>query len=177
MTNKAKQKIIDYAKELYTSYDADGSKLYSLREISTKIKQKFNKEYNYSTVGNWAKKFAWNKLNEKIKQQSISKAQNVKFTAEEQIIEKESDLLAEIYKYAEQGTKLGYREIFAILDKNQTPVTDVNIRDLISLIKLNTDIIFRINDIPEVFGVKTVAEIDYSKLSKSTLKKLESELG
>ncbi len=149
MTNKAKQKIIDYAKELYTSYDAQGNKLYSLREIEKKILHKHNKKITHTTVRSWATKYAWNKLNEKIKQQSISKAQNEKFSSEEQMIEKESDLLAEIYKYAEQGTKLGYREMFAILDKNQISTTEVSIRDLISLIKLNTDIIFRINDIPE----------------------------
>ena len=152
---KQKQKIIDYAKELYTSYNADGTKIYSLNNISAQIQQKFSKKIHSTTVLNWAKKYDWNKINEKIKQQSIQKAKEDKFSVDEKIVEKESDLLAEIYKYAEQGMKIGYREIFEIFKENGNPVSDTQIRDLMTLVKMNTEFIFRINDIPESIKIIT----------------------
>ena len=37
-----KEEIIEYAKELYLTPNEEGKHQYSLREISTKIQQKFN---------------------------------------------------------------------------------------------------------------------------------------
>ena len=161
---KEKQKIIDYAKKLYTSYDSEGRKEYSLREIEKKILQKYNKKITHTTVREWSNKYDWNKINEKIKQQGIQKAKDEKFSVDEQIIEKESDVIAEIYKYAEQGMKIGYREIFQIFKKGGVPISDTSVRDLIALVKMNTDIIFRINEIPEKSD--TTTQIIFQNVSK-----------
>jgi len=144
---KNKQKIIDYAKSLYTQYNSEGKKLYSLRDIEQKITQKFHKTFTYRTVKNWAEKYDWNKLNEKIKQQSIEKAEEKKFTKEEQLIEKESDKLAKDYKNAETLANIGYKIVIEAYDGKEHSL--ISVRDAMTAIKIGTDIKFRIMEIPE----------------------------
>ena len=57
-----KEEIIEYAKELYLTPNKDGNHQYSLREISTKIQQKFNTEVHYTTILNWIKKHDWERI-------------------------------------------------------------------------------------------------------------------
>lgn len=144
---KNKQKIIDYAKLLYMQYDSKGKKSYSLRDIEQKISQNFHKTFTYRTVKNWSEKYDWNKLNEKIKQQSIEKATEEKFTKEEQLIEKESDKLAKDYKNAEKLADIGYDVVIEAYDGKECSL--ISVRDAMTAIKTGTDIKFRIMEIPE----------------------------
>jgi len=144
---ESKQKIIDFAKELYLQYDNEGNKVFSLRDIATKIIQKFDKKLTAQTVKNWADKKDWNKINAKIKQQSIIKAKDAKFTADEIVIEKESDKLAKTYKYAEQLENIG----FDIATKSYSGQEHalISFDQSLRAIKLGTDIKMRIMEIPD----------------------------
>lgn len=172
---KSKQKIINYAKSLYTQYNSEGKKLYSLRNISAKIQLKFSKKYHNTTILEWSKKYDWNKLNEKIKQQSIEKATEEKFTTEEKLIESESDKLAKDYKNAENLANVGYSVVIEAYKGKECSL--ISVRDALTAIKTGTDIKFRIMQIPESsLMITKLKEIDYSKLSSKTLKKMQSEL-
>ena len=54
--------LIEYTKNLYLTPDADGSHLYSSRDISTQIRQKLDKSIHHSTITNWAKEYGWEKM-------------------------------------------------------------------------------------------------------------------
>ena len=141
-----KKTIQNYAEELYSEYDSEGKKIHSLREIIELIKQKFNKNYTHCTIRNWAAKFGWDESNAAIKQLSISKAVDEKFTTQEKIIETKSDEMAKDYKNAQQLANVGYK---IVLDAYQGKEHEIiKVRDAISAIKLGTDIKFRILDIP-----------------------------
>lgn len=133
---------------MYCEYDAECKKRFSLREISTAIAQKFNKKVNYSTVGNWAKKYDWDKVNEKIKQQSILKANNEKFSTQEKLIEAESDKLAIDYKNAETLANNGFAIMAeAYTNKKEHPI--ISVKDALTAIRIGTDIKFRISGLPQ----------------------------
>jgi len=166
---KNKQKIIDYAKSLYTQYDSEGKKPYSLRNIELKISQKFHKKFTYRTVKNWAEKYNWDKLNEKIKQQSIEKATEEKFTKEEQLIEKESDKLAKDYKNAETLANIGYKIVIEAYSGSECAL--ISVRDALSAIKTGTDIKFRIMEVPEKSG-----DLKGIILSKKQIKNINNAL-
>lgn len=144
---KSKQDIIDFAQKLFLEYDSNGKKVNSSRAISAAIQQKFRKKVHDTTVLNWAKKFDWTGLNERIKQQSIEKATEEKFTKEEQLIEAESDKLAEDYKNAENLAKIGFA-IAANAYKEQKHSL-IDFKEALAAIRLGTDIKFRIADMPE----------------------------
>jgi len=148
--NKEKKKIVEFAKELYISYDSDGKRLYPFRTISSKIKLKFDKQVHFSTIINWSKKFDWDKLNDRIKQQSIEKAKDNDFTKEEQLVEQESTKLAKDYKNAENLANVGFGIVFEAYKGNKSKNNLINVRDGLSAIRLGMDIKFRINDIPEL---------------------------
>ena len=139
-------KIKDFAKDLYLQYDEDGTKSFSLREISTEILQKFNKKIHFSTIKNWRIKGEWDKLNEKIKQQSIEKAKDEKFTTEEQITESKSDDLAKTYKHASTLENIGFDTIFKTHSGTKTNLT---VKDALTALKYATEIKMRINDIKD----------------------------
>lgn len=61
-----KQKVIEFAKNLFLTPDDEGKYAYTYGEISTEIQQKFNKSIDYSTIVLWSEKFAWKKLCEDI---------------------------------------------------------------------------------------------------------------
>lgn len=143
-----KQEIKDFAKELYCKYDAEGRKVYSLRDIENEILHKFDKKFTFQTVKNWAKKHDWDKTNEKIKQQSIIKAQDDKFSTDEKIIEAESDSLAKDYHNANELSNAGFK-IFLDAAKFDKEHKVINIKDALTAIKLGTDIKFRIAGLPE----------------------------
>ena len=148
--NSTKQDIIYYAEELYCSYNADGTRSFTLREISKALEKKFKKSTHYSTVKSWADKFEWDKLNARIKQQSIEKAKKLpeqKFTVSEQLVEVESDKLAKDYKNAENMANIGYNVINKTYAGTKNP--HINIKDAISLVKLGSEIKFRIQGLPE----------------------------
>ncbi len=54
--------VKEYAKELYLTPDDKGRHKYSLRQIATKIQQRFNKKVNYSTISLWAQNEGWQNL-------------------------------------------------------------------------------------------------------------------
>lgn len=159
-----KLSIKDRAKELYIQRNEQGEKKYSNNTISEMLAHEGYKKVTRKTVGKWAltpNKITgetWNTIISKIKQQSIEKAVDDNFTAEEQLIEKESDKLAETYKNAEQLEKIGFKVAFDIYTKQgmSTKKTEsdnndfklINFRDALSAVKLGNDIKFRILEVP-----------------------------
>ena len=161
-----KQKIIDFAKDLYLQYDANGNKVYSLRDNSTKIQQKFNKKINYSTIKNWAEKYKWNATLEKTKQYGIEKATQENLTKEEQLIESKSNELAKNFKNAKTLSDIGYTIIFdAYKSKKEHPL--ISIKDALTAIKMGTDIQFRLMEIPENLDLKIKTEIPMIEFIKN----------
>ena len=142
-----KQKIIDYAETLYCQYDDKGCKVYSLRDIEKKILLKHNKNTTHTTVREWAIKYDWDKTNAKIKQQSIAKAQDDNFTSKEQIIERESDKLANTYKNAEQLERVGFEILFKAYKGEEHPLIPFD--SALRALKLGSDIKFRVLEVPD----------------------------
>lgn len=85
-----KEKIIEYAKDLYLTPKEDGTHKYSLRNIVEEIKQNFNKDLTPATILNWSRKYGWEKLwNEGVRYgvaEAIAKQESDK-TKEEQLKE------------------------------------------------------------------------------------------
>lgn len=144
---KSKQDIIDFAQKLFLEYDSEGKKVHSLRDIAKKIRRKFDRTLTAQTINNWAKKHDWIGLNARIKQQSIEKATDEKFTKEEQLIDIESDKLAIDFKNAENLANVGFSVALNEF-KNQGHKT-IKFTEALAAIRLGTDIKFRINDMPE----------------------------
>ena len=152
-----KQKKIDFAKALYLDYDSEGKKKHSLRDIEKQIRQKFDKPIHHQTIKNWAEKYKWNDLNAEIKQQSIQKAQDDKFTTEERLIEAKSDTTAKDYKNADNLANIGYNTVIAHFKNDpEGKKPNVMFRDAIAAIRLGTDIKFRISEIPDSEKKKTI---------------------
>jgi len=86
-----KEKIIEYAKDLYLTPKEDGTHKYSLRAICAEIEQEFSKKIANPTILNWSRKYGWEKLwNEGVRYgvaEAIAKQESDK-TKEEQIKEK-----------------------------------------------------------------------------------------
>jgi len=154
---QSKQEIIDFAQELYLKYDSEGKKVYSLRAIVGEIEQRFSKKLANPTILNWAKKYDWIGLNERIKQQSIEKATEEKFSKEEQLVEAESDKLAVDYKNAENLANVGFTIVMNAYKEEKHELIDF--RDAISAIRLGTDIKFRIANMPELRQENTIKQI------------------
>lgn len=142
--NKSAEK--EFAKSLYIQYDGEGNKKYSLRDIESKLLQGGYKKVTHQTIKRWATKYDWNKLNEKIKQQSIEKASEERFTKEEQLIEAESDNLAKDFKRAEDLAKGSHDILMSAFDGTENKL--VSVKDAITIYKTSTEIKFRIMDIP-----------------------------
>ncbi|MEM3541176.1 MAG: hypothetical protein QXF86_03100, partial [Candidatus Bilamarchaeaceae archaeon] len=83
------EEIIEYAKELYLTPDADGRHKYSFRDIATKMRQKFDKDIHFETIRRWALRFGWDKLWEQAVREGITEAitESSQKTKEEQIKE------------------------------------------------------------------------------------------
>ena len=137
-------KIKDFAKDLYLQYNEDGSKTYSNSEIAILVAKKMRKKCGESTIRLWAKKGDWNKLNEQIKQQSILKSKDEKFTTEEKIIESKSNDLAQTYKHSKQLEKMAFDVAFKAYQKGE-----ITFKDAMMALKYATDTQFRINEIPD----------------------------
>jgi len=168
-----KQKIIDYAKDLYLQYDSEGRKVFSLRDIVEKLLQEGYKKVTHQTIKRWSEKYDWNKLNEKVKQHSISKAEKEKLTTEEQIIEKESDKLAETYKNAESLEKVGFAVVFDAYKGKENKL--ISTKDALTAIKLGTDIKLRILSIPESETIQNV-KINMAEITDEELQVINDKL-
>jgi hypothetical protein len=104
-----KEELIEYAKELYLTPDEYGNHLYSLREITQKIRQKFDKNLTAQTILNWVKKYGWDKVWE----------EGVRYGVTELIAKVKEDKLKE-EQFKEQIGKV----------KRNNAVMDINIRKL-----------------------------------------------
>ena len=144
-----RDKIKEFAKDLYTQYDNEGKKKYSFRDISTEIQQRFNKKIHYSTIQKWSKdpEQNWDGLNQKIKQHAIQKANDERFTAEEKIIDARSEDLAEVYKYAKLMNQIG-TDVMSKTYKGE-PHKHITFKEAIAAARTGANIIFRLNDIPD----------------------------
>ena len=139
-----KQKIIDYAKKLYLKYDTDGNRINSFRAIEKKLLQKGYKKVTHTTIKRWSETYDWNGVHEKIKIHSIEKAKEKNFTKEEQIIDAKSNDLAEIYKQSMNVFRASSITIKKAFDKGE-----LTAKEALQGMKQASDVIMRINDIPD----------------------------
>jgi hypothetical protein len=56
------QEVIDYAKDLFLVPDTDGTRKYSLRQITDKIQNDMGIKVHHSTVASWSEKGNWEQL-------------------------------------------------------------------------------------------------------------------
>ncbi len=74
MRKVSKEKIVEYAKELYLTPNKAGSHKYSLQNVCNEILRKFNKSLTKPTILNWAHKYGWDKLWEQAVKEGITEA-------------------------------------------------------------------------------------------------------
>ena len=74
MRKVSKEKIVEYAKELYLTPDETGMHKYSLQKISDEITRHLHARYTKKTISNWAHKYGWDKLWEQAVKEGITEA-------------------------------------------------------------------------------------------------------
>lgn len=140
--------IREFAKDLYTQFNDKGEKLFSLRDISAKIKDEFNRSVTHVTVGRWAKDDDWDGINQKIKQHAIDKAnQTGNFSPEEKIIDARSEDLAEVYRYGKLMNQIG-TDVMNRTYKGE-PHKHITFKEAIIAARTGANIVFRLNDVPD----------------------------
>lgn len=149
---RIKEEHLEFAKDLYTQYNNEGEKLYSLQEIADKVEQKFHKKFTRQTIWHWAKSNDWDGLSRKIVQYALNRvheeeAKKNKFTPDEKIIDARSKDLAEVYKYA----KLMVQISTDVYQKSHRGEKHTNIRnnEAIQAFKAGSNVMLRLNDIPD----------------------------
>ena len=70
----SKEKIVEYAKELFLTPDEVGNHKYSLQNICDEISRKLHVQYTKKTISNWAHKYGWDKLWEEGVREGITEA-------------------------------------------------------------------------------------------------------
>jgi hypothetical protein len=141
------------ALQLYLERNEDATKKNSSDDIIVVLLNEGYKKVTRQTIWRWSKtpdkltKNTWDDLVSKIKQQSIVKANNDRFTSEEKIVDSKSDDLAETYIKAKQCSDVGFNIIFKAYKGEEHSL--ISLRDAITLAKVGTDITFRVNEGPE----------------------------
>lgn len=148
-----KQKIKDYARNLFLEVDGEGKQIYSTRKIAEKIQQKFSKTIHSTTVLNWAKKGEWEKLFIKSKVQGVQKANESIDKQETKLLDKKSDEIANIIKQCRWIKDTMFNKIVSDMKNDK----ELNENTIVQLLKYSTDIILNINDMPQN---ETVVNVD-----------------
>ena len=157
---KIKYEMITAAKELYLEINKDGKRKYSITEIAEKINNKYKNNINRTTVFRWSKKYCWQELYTKMKQYGLEKALEIQeeeeedVMIEEKIIEKESDVFAEIFR--------DYKILFdfskkTIKERFKTP-DEISNNDLIKLMKISSDVLMDFHKDSDPIGISKEAE-------------------
>lgn len=95
------EKIKRYALNLYLTVNKKGERENSFRAIAKKIHQKFSKDVDNTTIRLWSKEEKWQALFTKQKQYGIEKAIKSKKEKEQAILDKKSDIIADLYRIKE----------------------------------------------------------------------------
>jgi hypothetical protein len=137
-----KEKIRNFAKDLYLKVDENGSKLHTWDYISKEILKKFKLEIHFTTIQKWSKKEDWSGTFEKIKMAGIEKGKEQLQEKENKLIDEKSQIIADIYKSNKTIQKLSQQTIVSRLlnqplkDKDgNTIIADVGTTDLIRLLQ------------------------------------------
>jgi len=151
--NPQKQKIREYAKDLFLQVDENGSKKYSLREICTKIAQKHKKDIAPNTIRNWSEAEHWISIYEKSKQAGIEQSKIEADKKENALIDAKANDIAEIYKRKKEQAELAAKHIKAKLtgqklNGEELDLSGVPFRDLLTLQKDAEQTILNLNDKP-----------------------------
>lgn len=152
-----RNKIIEYARELFCVVDSSGKRVYSFEDITIKIFQKFNKKYSKPTIKKWSVDFNFDKTFEEIKKEAVKKAIKSESGKIEDIIQKQSEILAKEFKNADNLANIGYKIFFDYYQNKEHDYIDE--KTAIQAIKLGTDIKHRIMSIPELIGKDSDATI------------------
>jgi len=101
-SKKQKSDIVEFAKNLYLTFNEEGNHKYSLRDISTQIQTVFKKSIHHSTVAGWIKKYGWEALFQNAKNlgvtQAIIESESGTKGIDEKIVEIKSGKTKEIFQ-------------------------------------------------------------------------------
>lgn len=140
-----KNRMKDYAKELYLMVAEDGSHFYSLQDIADRVTQELNESVTKTAIFHWAEKGNWQILYTKIKQYGIEKAEAERLGKEEQIKEKESDKVADIFKVCDGHYKMSVNIITKLLSEQmESGVVNFTPTELILINKDAREVILRL---------------------------------
>jgi hypothetical protein len=153
MANKSDIRF--FAKELYLSADGEGKKLFSLRQISDKIRQKYKAKIHHSTVAEWAKSDGWDRLYTQAKQLGVQKAEE----RENELLDKKSSEISDLYKISRslnlsaatllvkmlEATSKGEQKDPKEAENIKNLFTSLSGRDLIQLFKITADFLMEMN--------------------------------
>lgn len=74
---KERQQIKDDAREMFLDVDSDGKKIYSYRQISDILQDRYNVEVGHVVIYQWATRYGWKDLKERVLQNGNKQAAQV----------------------------------------------------------------------------------------------------
>lgn len=110
-----KQKIKDYAKDLFLQVDENGSKVHTWDTISKAVLKRFKLEIHFTTIQKWSKKEDWAATYEKIKMAGIELGKEQLQEKESKLIDEKAQTIADIYKSNKTIQKLTQQTILSRL--------------------------------------------------------------
>jgi len=148
-----KEKIKDFAKDLFLQVDAEGNKIHTWDTISKAIQKRFKEDIHYSTIAKWGAKYDWNNTFEKIKMAGIERGKEQLQEKENKVINEKANAIADIYKSNKNIQKLTQQTILSRLtgqqlkDKDGNLIkSDIGTTDLVRLLQHSEQTILNLHD-------------------------------
>ena len=167
-----KETLKEFAKELYFEVDDLGKRIHSFRDICTKLSQKFHRSVSFRTILNWSKAENWDALFLKVKQYGIEKAQITVEQKENEIIEKQGNIHADIQK--------GHKEIYDLIQNNIiTKIKEdptIRFEALLKAFELTTNTLLKLNPVDEAKSMTAFEQL-LSSLDEESKQKMIDRLG
>ncbi len=148
-----KEKIRNYAKDLYFQVDDEGHKINTWEGISKAVLKHFKILIHFTTIQKWSKKYDWEDTFEKIKMAGIERGKEKFQEKENQIIDEKANTIADIYKSNKNLQKIAQQTLLArltdqpIKDSSGKEIkADVGNTDLIRLIQHSETTLLNLHD-------------------------------
>lgn len=148
--NAKKERAIECARNLFVDVNSDGTKKYTLQQISKILQTKCKYAIDFTTLSRWAKRYDWEGLFEKVKMAGIEKATN---DIENKVIDEKAQTIADIYRSNKQIQKISHTTILSrltgqdIRDKDGHQIeSKVSTRDAISLLQYSEQVLLNLHE-------------------------------
>jgi hypothetical protein len=145
-----KEKIKEFARDLFLQVNEVGSKKYTLHDIAKQLQQKRKYSINVSNLSRWSKKYDWEGLFIKLKQAGIEQA---KSDIENKVIDEKAQTIADIYKSNKSIQNLSKQTILSrllgktVMDKDGNEIkSDFGNTDLIRLLQHSEQTILTLHE-------------------------------